>query len=163
MTSAHSRIEIQNSPPRFHAPSPRTPPMEHARGSAEILNIARSAGPWWILTSQTLPKFHFWANLAYHEILPNFNVFYQIFKFSCPWAKPEIHLNFWHKIFQNLILAPSETTQSHLGLDKRKTQTIDRRSSTGPKREKSEPKKSAQDSTNLAPTTIEKYCFTSLV
>ena len=30
-----------------------------------------------------------------------------------------------------------------------------------PKREKSEPKKSAQDSANLAPATIEQYYFTS--
>ena len=72
MTNAHSRVEIQNSTPKFHAPSPRTPPMEHAFGSAEILNIARSAGPWWMLTSQTLSKFSFWGNLAYHKFSPNF-------------------------------------------------------------------------------------------
>ena len=66
-----SKIHLQNS---MHQ-SPGTPPMEHTRGSAEILNIARSAGPWWILTSQTLSKFSFWGNLAYHKIWPNFIFF----------------------------------------------------------------------------------------
>ena len=64
----------KNSPPRFHAPSPRTPPMKHARGSTKILNIARHAGPWWMLTHQTLPKLSFWRNLAYHTMSPNVNV-----------------------------------------------------------------------------------------
>ena len=81
MTSAHSRIEIQHSPPQFHAASPRTPTMEHARGSADNLNIARSAGPWWILTSQTLPKFSFSGNLAYQQIMPNFNIFMKFSNF----------------------------------------------------------------------------------
>ena len=163
MTNVYSSLQIQNSRPTFHAQSPWTPAMEHARGSAEILNIARSAGPCWIFTSQTLSKFSFWGNLAYHKISPNFNFFQEIFKFSCPWARPGCTLNFCHRIFQKLTLAPSETTIWNLRLDKRKTQTTDRLSSTDPKREKNAPKKTAQDSTNLAPTIIEQYCFTSLV
>ena len=69
------------SRPRFNASSSRTSHMEHAPGSAENLNIARSAGPWWILTSQTLPKFSFWRNLAYHKISPNFNCFIKFSNF----------------------------------------------------------------------------------
>ena len=50
------------------------------------LNIARSAGPWWMFTSQTRPNFSLWGNLDYHKISSKFQLFHQIFKFSCPWA-----------------------------------------------------------------------------
>ena len=104
MTSAHSRIDIQNSLPRFHAPSPRTPPMEHARGSAEILNIARSAGPWWIFTSQTVAKFNFWGNLAYHKISPNFNFFIKFSNFHVHGPDLKWVQTFYQKFFRSWYL-----------------------------------------------------------
>ena len=156
------------------------------RGSAKILNIARSAGPEQILGFTRLQKSTFLAIFLVLSILKiatalisisqfenaneiNFqnqiSAIFQIFQnfqiFSCPWARPRRRSIFSPEIFQKLRLAESESTYPTVGLDKRKSQTNIRLSSTEPKREKSEPKKSAQDSASLAPATIEQYCFTS--
>ena len=180
MTSADSRNEIQNSPPRFHAPSPRTTAIEHARGSAKILNIARSAGPEQILGFTRLQKSSFGAIFLVLSIwkfataiisIPQFenaneinfqnqiSVIFSNFQkfqfFSCPWVRPRRRSIFSPEIFQKLRLAESESTYPTVGLDKRKSQTNIRLSSTEPKREKNEPKTSAQDSANLAPPTIK--------
>ena len=70
---------------KTHIPSP----MEHASGSAEILIIVRSAGAWLILTSQTLPQFSFWCNLAYKKISRNLNFCNQKF-ISCMSMSPTL-------------------------------------------------------------------------
>ena len=156
------------------------------RGSAKILNIARSAGPEQMLGFTRLQKSSFLRIFLVLSILkiataiisiPQFenaneinfqNQISAIFSnfpkfpiFSCPWVRPRRRSIFSPEIFQKLRLAESESTYPTVGLDKRKSQTNIRLSSTEPKREKSEPKKSAQDSTHLAPPTIEQYYFTS--
>ena len=64
-----AKIHLQDSMHQVHAHHPW------------ILNIARSAGPWWILTSQNLAEFSFWDNVAYHKLSPNFifSLFFKIF------------------------------------------------------------------------------------
>ena len=76
---------------------------------------------------------------------------------SCPWARSERSSNYLPGIFQKLILAQSETTIPPLGLDKRKSQTIDRLSKTDPKREKSPPKKIIPNLDQLGPGRILLY------
>ena len=158
---------------------------EAARQSRN-LNIARSAGPKQILRFTRLQKSSFWAIFLVLSIwkfataiisIPQFenaneinfqNQISAIFSnfqkfpiFSCLWVRPESRSIFSPEIFQKLRLAKSESTYPTVGLDKRKSQTNIRLSSTEPKRKKSEPKKSHQDSANLAPATLEQYYFTS--
>ena len=66
-----------------HCQAPR---VKHECGSAKILNIARSAGPWRILSSQTLRKSRFWARFPCREISRNFNFSpnFQIFRHHEP-------------------------------------------------------------------------------
>ena len=69
-----------------------------------------------------------------------FQQFFQIFQnfqfFLCPWVRPRRRSIFSPEFFQKLILAESESRYQTVGLDKRKSQTIDRLSSTEPKRYK---------------------------
>ena len=78
--------------------------------------------------------------------LPNPNItrfekFSKLHIFSCPWVRPGTRSIFLPENLQKLSLAESESTYPTVGLDRRKSQTIDRLSSTEQKREKSEPKK----------------------
>ena len=57
-------------------------------------------------------------------------IFHENFEISSPWIKICAAHNFSQKNFWKLKLAPSETTHQKLGLDKRKTQTIFKNSST---------------------------------
>ena len=82
-------------------------PMEHARGSAENLNIARSAGPRWILTSKTLRKLIFWAHLLNFSISQISSIFHENLKFHHHGPKFEVGITFSNKFsgsspFQNL-------------------------------------------------------------
>ena len=86
-------------------------------------------------------------------------IFHENPKISSPWGWPWCRLNFSPEIFQKLSRSESESSQSKLGLDGRKLKTTDRILRTDQKREKSEPKKSAQILTQVAPTTIEQYYF----
>ena len=132
------------------------------RGSAKILNIARSAGPKQILDFTRLQKSSFLIIFLVLSILkiataiisiPQFEnaneinfqnqisaFFFSNFPkfqiFSCPWVRPEPRSIFSLEICQKLILAKSETTYQTLGLDERKSQTNNRLSSTEPKRKK---------------------------
>ena len=89
---------------QLHAPSP---PMVHARRSAEILNIARSAGPWWILTSETLRKLIFSAKSINFSISQKFVIFHENLEFHHHGPKLEPPITLHQKFsgsypFQNL-------------------------------------------------------------
>ena len=148
--------KIHNSAPDFHAPSPLTHPWNIHVASPKSWTLRAAQIPGGFFKSETLAKFSFWGNLAYNKILPIFMFFIKFSNFHVDGPNLESTQTFDRKFFGSSYL-------HHLGLDKRKTQTNDRRSSTHQKCKIFQPKKSAQDSTNLAPTTIEKYCFTSLV
>ena len=62
--------------------------------------------------------------------------------------------SFYHNIFGELLLAESKITYKTVGLDKKKSETNCRLSSTEPNRRKSEPKTSGQILTNLAVATF---------
>ena len=51
------------------------------RGSAEILNIARSAGTRWILGVLNLQEINFLAEFALHGIFTNVVIFHENLKF----------------------------------------------------------------------------------
>ena len=156
--------QISNSPRNCHAPTSCTSITHGAcswlRRKPEYCAQRRTPMNFNV---RNAPQIDFLSPFAQFLNFTNFVNFSWKSQISSPWTKIWGGHNFFHKIFWKLSSSESESIWSQLRLDKRKLKTNDRLSSTDQKREKSEPKKSAQDSTNLAPTTIEKYCFTSLV
>ena len=70
----------------------------------QSMNIARNAGPWWILTSQTVAKFNFWGNLAYHKISPNFNFSIKFSNFHVHGSDLDAVQSFQQKFFRSWYL-----------------------------------------------------------
>ena len=97
--------------------------MKHSLGSAEILNIARSAGPRWILTFKTLPKLSFWANLVNFSISQISSIFHENLKFHHHGPKFEVGITS-PEIRWKLSRSESESSWSQLRLDKRQLKRL---------------------------------------
>ena len=150
-----SIIQLQDSMHQAHAHHPWN--IHVAQPKSWILRATQDPGGFWrVKPFANSVAGGIWLTTKFYES----SVCHQNVKVSCPWARPWCTLNFLPGIAQKLILAPSEATRSHLGLDKGKTQTIDTRSSTNQTCKNVQSKQPTQDWTNLAPTAIEKYSFT---
>ena len=85
-----------------------------------ILNIARSAGPRWILGVLNPQEINFLAKFDLHGIFTKIMMFHKNPKISSPWGWPWARLNFSPEFFQKLSHSESESSWSKLVPDGRK-------------------------------------------
>ena len=136
----------------FDSPAPwKSPCVSGARGSTEILNIARSARTPVNFRVWNPQEINFTGSICSSQEFTKIMIFHEIHEFSSPRGWPWGRSNFLPEIFWKLSCSESESSCIFVGLDKRKLKTTDRISSTDQKCEIFQPKKSAQILTKLAP------------